>query len=707
MKQKNKHHILSRYGIIIGFSLFVTMLIVGKLFLTTVVRADEWENDAKQTLSQTTDVPPKRGSILADNGNILACNLQVYDIKLDLAHEAVKTPKKKVDWRSLDSLADSLDRYYPMVEGLDKLNAAEKKKHSWHTRLKMQMERKREERNRAIYLVKKGSSHDYDKIMHFPWMNRFLKKEPNNRPLYKTERDVRIYPFGEMAQLSVGRVNMDSLRHQHGYSGLERDLDSLLYGVAGEEQLMPLTTGMTKWMTRKPVNGYDVHTTINIDMQDMLEEELKRECEESHAIWATALIMEVRTGAIKAISNLQWIAEEGRYGEALNRAMLAYEPGSVMKPISMMIAFEDGLVKSVNDMVDCSPFMGTTDKHAPPVKNMKQVIEMSSNTGIARVIFRGFGNNPEKYHERLQRIGFFDKFHTGIHEERIPFVPHLTEIDRNGNRNTMKARQMALARQAYGYNTMVPPLYTMAFYNAIANDGVLIYPRLINSLSDDTGRDSTIRSVEKRICSPQTAAKVRECLREVVVSKHGTGHILDDDRVAIAGKTGTAFPLSHGVYDTSFRRLAFAGFFPYEHPKYTMMVLMLTPAGCGAASSSGMVLKNMALRLYSRGMLDNVSTYTAERISSQPVLASTSTADLSVVRRALEVASAKRLSTNTRSKTSTVPDVRGYDPVTAINLLETKGLNVRLQGSGHVVGQSIEPGAPIVRGQNITLTLKI
>lgn len=704
MKQKNKHHILTRYGVIIGFFLFLSLVITGKLFYTTLVDAAPWNNRAKREFAKTKEVQPERGDILADNGNILACDLQVYDIQLDMAHQGIKN--KRSTYRGLDSLADSLDVYYPMKEGLEKMSAEERKEHSWHTRLEKQLNRDRNDRNRAIFIKKAGTLDDYNRIASFPYLRNFPAKRDRKSPLYATPRSMRTYPFGKMAALSIGRVNIDQKTGRtQGYSGLERDLNSLLYGKPGISKKVALTAGLSDWIERKPVRGYDVHTTINIDLQDMLEEELRRICIQAKAVWGTALLMEVKTGAIKAISNMELV--NGEYGEALNRAVLAYEPGSVMKPISMMVAFEDGLVKSVNDVVDTSPFQGTTDRHAPPVKTMKQVIEMSSNTGIARVIFRGYQQHPENYHKRLEQLGFFEPFHTGLDQERVPYVPELKAVDSKGNKVTMTARLMSLARQTYGYNTMVPPLYTAAFYNAIANDGVLVYPRLIRSLRDENGRDSIIPQKSKRVCSPETARKVRECIREVVQSKHGTGHILADDRVEIAGKTGTAFPISHGVYDMSYRRFAFAGFFPYENPKYTMMVLILAPGGNSAARTSGQVMLNMALRLYSRGMLDNVSTYTTELSDTQPVLASTSlSTQLPALRPVIGNSRPKRLQT-TPANSKGMPDVTGYDAAAAVALLEKRGINVRLSGQGYVVGQSIAPGAPAPKGTTVTLTLKI
>lgn len=704
-KQKNKSHIMSRYGFIIFIFIVLSVAIIFKLVSITVVNAKKWNDAAAIELSRVDTVYPNRGNILADNGNILACDLQVYDIKLDMRLKCIED--KRSVRRSLDSLADSLDVYFPMDKNFAKLSAEKQREKSWHTRFDKILKYDRSVRNRGVIITKGGSLEDYEKIRNFPYLRTFEGDKRKISPLYKTDRRERIYPFGEMAMLSIGRVNTDSLNTIHGYYGLEKALDSLLYGKKGTKKKIPFTNGLAEWVVDKPVRGYDVHTTINIDMQDMLEEELLKICMQANAEWGTAMIMERETGAIKAISNVERDSL-GNYGEALNRIVLAYEPGSVIKPISLMVAFEDGIVKSVNDVVETSKFMGTEDRHAPPIKTMKQVIEKSSNTGISRIIHRGYGNSPEKYHDRLAALGFLDKFNTGLDQERIPFVPPLVTYDHNG-KHTDTELKMSLARQAYGYNTMVPPLYTAAFYNAIANDGVLVYPRLIESLRDENGHDSIVPRVSKRICSPETARKVRECIREVVHSDFGTGHHLQDDRIEIAGKTGTAYPIAHRAYDMSRRRFAFAGFFPYENPKYTMMVLILAPGGNNAANTSGRVMLNMALRLYSRGMLDNVSTYTTEASTSVPVI-ETSTGSPEMLRNLQPVIgnqATKRLQTAAPGDADKMPNLLGYDAPAAVALLERRGINVRLSGQGYVAGQSVPAGTPIARGATVNLTLKL
>ena len=706
-KNNNKSKILFRYGLItVGFLLVAGAIIV-KMFATTVVEAEAWNQRAARDFSGVDTISPERGNILADNGNILACNLKVYDIKIDLRH--TKVQKRKFIQAQIDSLADSLDLYYPRRKNLLSQHPDTIRKYSWRARLNAEFAKDPNRRTRALRIVQKGSLHDFEVIRNFPYLRDF-KGKGFRIPLYTEERNMRIYPFGKMAYRSIGRVNENDKGEFHGFSGLECDLDSFLYGKPGLAKKVTLTSGIGNWITKPSQRGYDIQTTINIDLQDMLEEELQKILEEYTCEWGTAILMEVETGEIKAIANLENI--NGRYGEALNRAVRGFEPGSVMKPISLMIAFEDGLVKSVNDVVDCSPFQRTSDPHAPSVKSMKQVIEMSSNTGIARVIFRGYAQNPERFYDRLEQIGFFEPMHSGIAAENIPVVRRLEEM-RGNRRVTMTERHLDLARQAYGYNTLIPPLYMLSVYNAIANGGRYVRPHLMRRIIGN-GIDSTLKTdyIRERICSEETARKVKECLKEPVWGDHGTARMVRDERVMIAGKTGTAFPVPDhgGTYDKSRRRYAFAGFFPYDNPKYSCMALILGSSGLSANRTSGQVVKNMAIRMYSRGLLDNSASYTVNRKSEAPIVHGSREATGAEVAKAVKATSVKTIHTADPAHNISVnamPDVTNYDAPTAVRILEQQGVNVRLRGAGRVVSQSIAPGSALRRGAVVTLTLKI
>lgn len=706
MGKTNKKNILWRYGLITLAFVVFSIFVVIKLLYATVIEAPAWNERARRELSRIDTIRPERGKILSCNGNILACNVKVYDIKIDLRHNKVKA-MRSIPWEKVDSLADSLDVYYPRIANLQKAHPDTFAKYSWHARLRREFEKADSCRPRALRLAKGKTLEDFEKIKGFPLLKDFKGKGFRN-PVYKEEKNVRMYPYGKMAYRSIGRVNENfATRQIHGYSGLEKDLDSLLYGKPGLAKRVAMTRGIGSWVSSPAKRGYDIRTTIDIDLQDMLEEELHNICLEAHAEWGTAILMEVSTGEIKAISNIERL-DDGSYGEALNRAVLPYEPGSVMKPISLMIAFEDGLVKSVNDMVSCAPFQRTSDPHGSGMKTMKQVIEQSSNTGISRVIFRGYEKDPSKFYDRMAEMGFFEPIRSGIAGECIPRIRKLLPKDSRGNNITMTARHLDLARQAYGYNTELPPLFTLSVYNAIANGGRYVRPHLMKGLIDEEGNDSIIpiQYIRDRICSEETARKVRECIKEVVWGEHGTARAVRDDRVCVVGKTGTAYPVEKGVYNTAKRRYAFAGFFPYEAPRYSCIALVLGPSGTSANRTSGQVVKNMALKMYSRGMLDANVNYRTTNVKSVPVV-DASTRSTKTLASAINVDKVKRVKTKPLVSSGRMPDVTGYDAISAISILEKSGMRVQLRGEGRVVAQSVEAGTELKRGGVVTLTLKI
>lgn len=711
-KQNNKHHILTRYGCITLILFAICLGITYKMVRTTVLDAAAWNKRAEKELSRVKSIPPQRGSILASNGSILACNLTVYDIRVDLRHPKFnKLTRKK--WESIDSLADSLNLYFPRNSHLD--NPDSLALYSWRTFFHKQLSLPASKRRSTVTIANRRPIEDFEHVRRLPFFNA-IKAKGRGCPVYTEEQSKRIYPFGDMARLSVGRVyEQEATGKVVGYAGLEMALDSLLYGKPGRTKKVALNSGVGNWVDIPPVRGYDVRTTIDIDIQDLVESELLRFCRDSTipAEWGTAVLMEVRTGEIKAISNVEK-DENGRWVEAMNRAVQPVEPGSVVKPISMMIAFEDGLVTRVTDQVSTTPFQGTTDPHAPNVKTMKQVIAWSSNTGIARVIFRGYQSDPWKYYDRLKSIGLLEPMHSGIGGEQTGRVKRITSKDDKGRRNTETAQLLDLARQAYGYNIELPPLYTLAYFNAMANDGKMVRPHLVKSLIDEKGHDSIVDAgyIRRQVCSPETARKMRECLYEVVWGE-GTGRAVRDDRVKIAGKTGTCYPYDYKVlhsYDKSKRRFAFCGFFPYDNPKYSCIVVMQAPAGSTSAGRGpGGVMKNIALRLYARGMLsDDASSYTSSRTQSTPVLYGSTAGNTATFSKAANLSGARQIKTSKASgKEGTVPDVKGLDAPSAVRALEKAGYDARILGRGYVVSQSSPPGAALPRGSTVKLTLRL
>ncbi len=704
MKQNNKRHILARYAIVVGIMLVFSITIVWNLFKTTAVHAGEWNAKANSVLTSTSPIEPERGKLLADNGTVLAANLQYYVLRIDWFTEGIKLDTLMKD---IGPLCDSLAAFDNAMTATqwkqkilsDRKNILDAAEHP--------APGKKARKNRAYKLFSYMLTHnEYERVRQFP----FLRRAKNKNGFYIEKHNRRIKPYGDMAARSIGNVGEDSLSSSiHGRSGLEMALDSLLYGKPGVAQSIQLTNGIVRAESVPAVKGYDITTTINVQLQDIVENELNDMCIETGAKWGTCVLMEVATGEIKAISNLELNEETGNYVEGRNHAVLGYEPGSVVKTISMMVALEDGIVTDINAPIQTgSDWMyagrNISDRpHGAATRTPREIIETSSNIGMAKLIVKDYGQNPGGFRQRLEQMGFFDPFNSGIAGETPPNYPKL------GNKNWDK---LSLTRQAYGYATTIPPLYTLAMYNAIANDGKFVRPHLFKKLSREGEPDSIIpvTYIRKQVCSPDNARKLRTMLHDVVWGSHGTArHWVQDDKVEIAGKTGTAYINAKGQYGTQ-KRLAFCGFFPYEKPKYSCIVLMLG-ADRGAGACSGMVLKNIARKMYARGLLEAAPDYVTVDKSNKDVknyatlFASMNDHTANVINQGLGLESSHHYARPSKVDKG-VPEVIGLNIREAIRVLEDAGLTVSFTGSGMVTSQSLAAGSAFTRGQRIYLKLR-
>lgn len=691
----NKRRIILRYLVYVFVMLLFSGAITYKMFKTTVVYASDWNNKADSILTKVSVIEPVRGKILADNGTVLAANMQFYTAR--------------IDWNAKQLCEDTIQKYIdPLCDSLAAFDPTRSAK-EWKEELTEAYGKvnKKGKKNTSYRLIKRLITYkEFQRLTGFPLFN----KGKGKTGLYQETYNKRCKPFGTMASRSIGNVGeSDSRNGLHGTSGLEMALDSLLYGIPGKATKQQLTNNIVNAEKVPAIPGYDITTTINIDMQDIVETELYSMLRESEAKWGTAILMEVATGEIKAISNLEWNTSMNDYVEGRNNAVLGYEPGSVMKPISMLVAMEDGAVHSAKQVFETghswSCYTGAkpiTDHYGAGSLSAEQIIARSSNVGISRIIYSLYGKNPDGFRQRLEGLGFFEPFNSGIGGEMQPVFQKL------GNKN---ADRVALTRMAFGYTTMIPPLSTLAIYNAIANDGKYVRPHLVKKLSRENEADSIIpvSYIRKQICSPQNAAQLRQMLHEVVWSEYGTAHrYLQDDNVEIAGKTGTAYTIVNGQYSSN-RRFAFCGFFPYSAPKYSCMVLMMG-ANRGAAACSGVVLKNVALKLFARGLLGNESTYKVDTDAHGNVIPKKPTVPVLYIQNPNKLNSplglndTRKVATAEQPKTG-VPNAKGMSVRDAVALLEKKGLNVQFKGSGYVGAQSLAPGSQFKRGDTIVLTL--
>lgn len=689
MKKDNHSHILFRYGVITLLILLFSGCIGYKLFSTTMIDAHHWNEKARKQLEKVDTILPERGDILSDKGYILATNLRYYTVRVDFRCDNFKQNEYLAN---IDALADSMAANFPV-----------RTRDEWRKRLEAPLKMERGKRPRAWRLIGNISFLELQKIKTFPFFNI---GNPNKTGMTVESVMRRSNPYGAMARRSVGGVGQTAeCREVHGRYGLEMALDSLLYGVPGLAKKIALTRDIVNWTDVPPVRGYNVRTTIDIQLQDIVENELNRVLDSCSADWGCAVLMEVSTGDIKAISNLERSKSGKGYIEARNYAVEGFEPGSVVKPISMMIALEDGLVSNLEEVIPIGKswaYAGgrpITDSHYNGSLRVREVIEQSSNIGMARIITRGYDKNPKGFVERLRSIGFLDQMNTGIAGERTPrFNPNPARID--------------LSRMCYGYASQIPPIYTLSVYNAMANGGRYVRPRLVKGLhTENFDSIMPVTYIRDRICSEENARKMRYMLKQVVWGDHGTGRSLKNDKVALAGKTGTCYSVDPVTrqYNTARKRLAFCGFFPADDPKYSCFVLTFYPKRnmFGAASTSGQVMKNIAVKMYSRGLLGNSSDFTegATGLSRAQLYGSVKPGRHKSIRRAAGIKSESHPAVPRTMPAGTVPSVLGLGLREAVVALEKEGYDVRFNGTGYVKQQVPSEGTPYPKGKVVELAL--
>ncbi len=693
-KHDNRRHILLRYLFVITLILLLAARIVYKMTNTTIFDAHHWNDKARAEMERVDTILPERGNILAQDGSILATNLRYYTLRIDYRTEKFAEDTLR---HYAPAMADSLARRFPYMT-----------RDKWLARLLDPIDKiaNKKDRPRSMRLATALSYTDVEWIKSLPF---FHKRAKNKTGLVLESYMRRANPYGNMAMRSIGRVAADKdCKEPHGISGLEKALDTQLYGKIGFYKRIPLTKGIFNVPDIPAQAGSDITTTIDINMQDIVENELNDQLEYCAADWGLAVLMDVKTGEIKAISNLEYDTKSGRYIEALNRAVQRYEPGSVVKVLSMLIALEDGIVNNPSEVITTGnsyAYAGgkaITDAHPAASMTVGDVIERSSNIGMTRIIARKYDHNPSAFYKRVKDLGFLEPLNTGIAGEQTP------RFDTLGNKT---ADRIAMSRMCYGYATEIPPLYTLALYNAIANGGKFVRPRLVKRITN-AAYDSIVplSYINERLCSEVNAAKLRKMLKNVVYGPHGTGKRLRNDIVPLAGKTGTCYMIEKGTgtYNTSRKRLTFCGFFPADNPRYSCIVLTANPKrnAMGAASTSGEVMKGIALKLFSRGLLGNTSDFTTvKNPGTRPTLYATSHAKHNELLRDRMTMGTSSVMRAPAKKTKGVPDVKGLGLREAIAVLESAGYNVSFKGTGYVGSQSPAPGSAGRPGSTVSLAL--
>jgi len=642
------------YLVAVGMLLFA--LAIGfKLVNIQVVDGDKYRELSEQRVYKSFVIPANRGNLYDSNGSLLATSVPEYDIRFD----AVTVSQENFE-KNLKPLSESLSKMF----GKSASHYAQ------------DIRRARAHKNR-YYLIARGVSYtQYVQMREFPMFNLGAFKGG----FIAEQRTVRELPLGKIGERTVGR----------GQAGLEGAYDDYLKGQNGRRLKQKIAKGQWKPIgdanELEPEDGLDVVSTIDITIQDIAHHALLKQLENYKADHGTVVVMETETGEIKAMANLGRTSE-GTYYEKRNYAIYeSQEPGSTFKLMTMVAALEDkvldtsdvfdsekGRIKYYDRVVKDSRYGGYGEISAA------KAFEVSSNTVFSKFINEGYKNKPEALVNRLNYMGLNQKIGLEIKGEGQPHIPHPDDANWYGT---------TLPWMSFGYGVSITPLQTLAFYNAIANDGVMIKPRLIKEIRN---RDKVVEHYEKgeinnSICSKETASKVREMMKNTVL--RGTARNIYTEQFSMAGKTGTCLT-GYGRGDGSSEYIAsFAGYFPADDPKYSCIVVVTKPdrsLGYYGNIVAAPVFKEIAQEIYT----DTPTTNEFEDVN----------VDYKNVQKDYE-----QFYVTAQKYKSIMPNVEGLPAMDAVSLLENLGLKVVLKGAGKVRNQSITSGVKIKSNQTIYLT---
>ena len=689
---------------------FLGLCVLGRAFYVQQAEGEFWLDVSKKDHLKYFPVEAERGSIYSEDGNMLSTSVPIFDVFVDFSADGLRAKGGKRFKENIDSLSICLANLF---------------KDKTHLQYKKELQLGYKERLRYYSLKKKISFDEYCQLRNFP----LVKLGKNKSGFIIDTRDKRINPYVLFANRTIGLSRENSKKNV----GLELTYDSLLIGVSGQ-RLMRYAAGTylpVDGADLDPINGKDIVTTLDTYIQDVTQSALMKMMVNNNSTHGTAIVMEVATGKIKAIANLGK-QPDGSYIEDLNYGIgRATEPGSIFKLATLISLLDDGYVTQ-NSIVDCEggvkKFYGLRikDSHLGEHEmTVKEAFFKSSNVAFAKLAYEYYNNQPDQFISHLQKFRLNQM--TGIDIVASSGKPTIkTPKNRSWSKTTIPF-------MAHGYEELVTPLHMLMLYNAVANDGKMMRPYLVNTIKEygvDLKKFNPEILVQK-ICKDATLAQVKECLKAVVDSAHGTGHrILFDSLYSISGKTGTAVSaLDNKGYNKGNKiyQASFIGYFPSESPKYSIAVVIQNSRESKfiyGADVAGRVFKEISDRIYGRYIHNNKIKFAGLLTDSAAYRYAGMMKDLNAIfsfmkmnyydssvsgtwRNAQMVANSSALVSPGINglPASIMPDVVGMGLKDALYLLENRGMKVSILGKGKVISQSLAAGSTVSNGQKINLML--
>ncbi|TNJ44743.1 transpeptidase family protein [Tamlana fucoidanivorans] len=643
--------------------------VVFKLLSIQFVHGEKYKALATKRVVKDVIIPANRGNVYSVNGNLLATSIPKYDIRFDAITSSKKTFEKHVK-----GLADSLAEYSGRSSA----------------KIERQLRRARANKNRYYLIARNIGYSDYVRIRNFPLLNQGAFKGG----LIVEQTTKREHPMGGIAQRTIGYERIDD-KGNVTRPGIDGAFGvKYLRGVDGKRKKQKIGNGQWKPLNDanevEPKDGYDVYTTIDVNVQDIAHHALLEQLEKYKADHGCVVVMETKTGEIRAISNLGR-NKNGTYYERLNYAVgESHESGSTFKLMALAAVFEHKLADT-SDVVDTEKgeisFYGKKvrdSKHGGYGKiSVSKAFEVSSNTGIVKVIDKAYKKKPEKFVDQLYEMNLHKDLDLPIIGEPKPIIPDPRV--KNG-----RWSGIALQWMAYGYGVSFTPLQTLTFYNAVANDGVMVKPRFLREVREfDRVVETFEREViNEQVCSKETISKLQSLLKGVVEKDHGTGHRLYSKNFSMAGKTGTCQKDYRNKEKLNYIS-SFAGYFPADNPKYSCIVVIHEPEkgiGYYGADVSGPVFKRIAKKIY----------------TDTPLIDQVTSLDVKVATVENEFEDFYKVA---QTYKTIMPNVVGMPAMDAVVLLENMQVDVKvkLDGNGVVRAQSIDKNTKLKNNQTIVL----